>query len=101
MLDLLTKLTSVKLYGVSGIYQFKLLLRVASSIVYTHGLLYSFIDHDDDITTYNWIFCSMTLVSVLMTLVAGLVFLSFAYIMNVAQVKRSLFEGGLIVEEEP
>ena len=42
----------------------------------------------------------MTLVSVLMTLIAGLVFLSFAYIMNVAQVKRSLYECGLVVEEE-
>jgi hypothetical protein len=42
----------------------------------------------------------MTLVSVFMTLIAGLVFLSFAYIMNVAQVKRSLYECGLVVEEE-
>lgn len=28
-------------------------------------------------------------------------FLRFAYIINVAQVKKSLFEQGLIIEEEP
>jgi hypothetical protein len=43
----------------------------------------------------------MTLLSVLFTLFGGLVFLSFAYIINVAHVKKSLFENGLVIEEEP
>ena len=101
MLNLLTKLTSLKLYGITAIYQFKLFLRVGSSVLYTYGLVYSFVDENNDIETINWVFCSLTLLSVLLTLVAGLVFISFAYIMNVAQVKKSLFEVGLIVEEEP
>jgi hypothetical protein len=97
----LTRLTSVKLYGLTAIYEFKLLLRVASSLVYTHGLLDDFVTTDADKLTFNWVFCSLTLTSVLLTLVGGLFFLRFAYILNVAQVKRSLFESGLIVDEEP
>ena len=35
-----------------------------------------------------------------MTLVGKLTFLLFAYVLNVAQVKRSLFESGILVDEE-
>ena len=100
VLKKLTKLTSVKLYVLTAIYEFKLLLRVASSLVYTHGLLHDYVTSDADKLIYNWVFCSLTLTSVLMTLVGGLIFLRFAYVLNVAQVKRSLFESGIIVDEE-
>lgn len=100
MLKKLTRLTSVKLYVLTAIYEFKLLLRVASSLVYTHGLLDSLVTSDADKLLYNWVFCSLTLFSVLLTLVGGLIFLRFAYVLNVAQVKRSLFESGILVDEE-
>ena len=100
MLKKLTRLTSVKLYVLTAIYEFKLLLRVASSLVYTHGLLDSLVTSDADKLLYNWVFCSLTLFSVLLTLVGGLIFLRFAYVLNVAQVKRSLYESGILVDEE-
>jgi hypothetical protein len=100
VLKKLTRLTTVKLYVLTAIYEFKLLLRVASSLVYTHGLLHDFLTSEKDKLIYNWVFCSLTLTSVLLTLVGGLIFLRFTYVLNIARVKRSLFESGIIVDEE-
>ena len=68
--------------------------------MYTHRIFEEFLENDEEMKKLNWIFCSLSLVSILMTLVGGLLFLRFAYVLNIAHKKKSLFESGLLVEEE-
>lgn len=97
ILRLLTRLTTLKLRWLTGIYQYKLVLRVTASLMYTHNLYGNIASK----TSVNWVFVSLTLISVLLSLVGGLLFLFFAYVLKMAMIEKSLFESGILVLEEP
>ncbi len=63
--------------------------------MYTHGM----IDRIEDKETVNWTFCCLAFLSALLTMFSGLIFLFFAYILHVAHIKKSLFDSGLLVDE--
>jgi hypothetical protein len=93
----LTKLTTVSLYLITISYQYKLLLRIGTALFYTHGI-YSHFDDSTQITV-NWVFFGLAVLSILLSLASGLVFLQFASMLNVAHTRKSLFDSGLNVDE--
>ncbi len=68
---------------------------MATSVIYTHNVFLSIQNKD----LVNWVFFSLAVLSILLTLLSGLIFLSFAYIFHLAHIQKSLFESGLIVDE--
>ncbi len=64
-------------------------------MIYTHNVFLSIQNKE----LVNWVFFSLAVLSILLTLLSGLIFLSFAYIFHLAHIKKSLFESGLIVDE--
>ena len=64
-------------------------------MIYTHNVYQSIANKD----LVNWVFFSLAVLSILLTLLSGLIFLSFAYIFHLAHIQKSLFDSGLIVDE--
>jgi hypothetical protein len=98
-LKMLVRLTNFKICGISMCYQYRLMLKFITSIYYTHGFIKSMSLSDQE--TFNWIFCGLAILSCMWTLASGLIFLAFAYATHTAHLKKSLFESGIMVEEEP
>lgn len=66
----LTRLTTASLIVFTFSYQYKLLLRIATALFYTHGLYTNFNEE-----TVNWVFFGLAVLSILLTLCSGLIFL--------------------------
>lgn len=90
----LTRLTTMSLVVFTLSYEYKLLLRIGTTIFYTHGFYNNF---DGD--TVSWVFFGLTTISIVLTLWSGLIFLQFASIMHMAHTHKSLFDSGLNVDE--
>ncbi len=95
----LTKFTKAILICLSIFYEYKLLMRIVSSLLYTHEFILYF-KSQTTIEALNYVFFSLTIFSTLMTMGAGLLFLGFSYVLHKAYVKQSLFGSGLLVDEE-
>ena len=98
MLSNLNNITKATLYCLTGFYEYKLLTRLTSSFLYVH----MFIESVDNLKTreaVSWVFLSLAALSTMMTMVAGLLFLAFSYILYAAYLRQSLFGSGLLVED--
>lgn len=98
LMSSLSSITQVTLACLTIFYEYKLLIRVASSLLYTHLFIERL--NEDAQEAANWVFYSLTLLSNAMTMVAGLMFLAFSYIMHRAYTHQSLFGSGLLIDEQ-
>ena len=98
--DLFKKLcrsTTWTLFGFFFFYEFRLVFRLMSDMLYTHNFIELVQPRGQRIL--NWIFFGQSVVSSLMCMAAGLLFFSFAYNIHQARVKQSLFGDGFLIEE--
>ena len=92
----LTLITNVTLYSLASFYEYKLMTRIAGSLVYTHRIIERVpIEYH---STINWIFFGLSVASTIMTMAGGLTFLAFSYYLHIATVKQKLFVSGIMNE---
>jgi hypothetical protein len=76
-----------------------LIMRTASSIIYTHNFIYLIESHDTKLAI-DWVFYVLSINGALLSMLSGIIFLLFSFILHQAHTRQSLFGSGLLVEEQ-
>ena len=85
------------LTGFSIFYEFRLITCTMSTLLFTHNFIALV---PEDSYTLRWVLFGQSMLSCLQGMAAGLIFLSFAYFLQVASSRKQLF-GFLEEDDEP